>query len=176
MGTDGLGELVRVPTQVRGFEVQGEVKPTREVSLNASYARTRGKTAEAVGRPLDLALGGRNQGPDKLNMSAEWRFMPGANIRVQASHFFGRDVNEGRGTLRNGRYLLEEHFDGYTLVDMTASVQTDYGRFGLGVENVFDKYYITYFSQSVRYAVADADEQYFAGHGRTLSLSWSIDF
>ena len=45
-----------------------------------------------------------------------------------------------------------------------------YGRFGAGVENLFDKQYVGYYSQSA--AALDAGNTY-AGRGRTLALTWS---
>jgi iron complex outermembrane receptor protein len=171
IGADGLGEVVRVPTRVRGIEAVAEVRPVKDIALFATYALTDGKTALAEGQPLDLALGGRSQGPNKLTAAVDWNFMPRANARLQAAHLFDRDVNVGRGR------TLEEHFDGYTVADFSASVQTgDGSKIGIGVENIFNQHYIVYFSQTVRFSAADANGQYVAGHGRIYTLSFSQEF
>lgn len=176
IGADGLGEVVRVPTRVRGLEITGELRPVRGVTLLGTYAMTRGKTAEAEGRPLDLSLGGRSQGPDKLTGAIDWNFRPGGNVRLQATKLFDRDVNIGRGGIRAGRHLLEEHFDGYVMLSLSGSLDTRFGKLGVGVENLLDKQYVGYFSQSIRYSAADANDLYIAGHGRTYSLSLTKEF
>ena len=168
--TTGIGSVQRLPVQVKGFEFGGELKPRTDWTLSATYARTRGKTAATPGDPLDVDLGARSQGPDKLVLAARWAFMPNTVARLQASHFASRHVNPGRtvGTTR-----LEENFDGYTLADLSVSWSSRWGNIGLGIENVFDRQYIGYYAQSNPAGTAD---DYFAGRGRTLTASWRRTF
>ncbi|MET0982415.1 MAG: TonB-dependent receptor [Telluria sp.] len=168
--TDGVGVLERLPVVVKGWEVSGDWRPSRDWSVFGSYARTDGKTAASQGAPLDLALGARSQGPNKAVLGSNWRPLAGAQLRLQATHLFDRDINIGR---RVGTSNLEEHFVGYTLVDLSSSFDTPYGRFGAGIENLFDKQYVGYYSQSA--AATDAGNTY-AGRGRTLALTWSRMF
>jgi iron complex outermembrane receptor protein len=176
VGADGLGEVVRVPTRVRGIEATAEVRPMRGLSLFGTYAFTDGKTAEDVGKPMDLALGGRSQGPDKLTAAVDYAFGSGFDARLQAAHYFSRNVNAGRGTLSGGSYSLEEHFKGYTTVDFTGSAKTPIGTISLSVENLLNEYYVTYFSQVIRTSASDADKQYIAGRGRSVALSLTSNF
>lgn len=176
VGPDGLGQVVRVPTRVRGIEASGELHPTAGLSLYATYALTDGKTAEDVGKPIDLSLGGRTQGPDKVTGAIDWTVRPGINARLQAVHYFDRDINQGRGPLVNGFYQLEEHFKGYTEADLTTSFKTKLGTFGVSIENLFNKYYITYYSQIIRTNASDANKQYVQGRGRTYALSYVGNF
>ncbi|MDQ3288483.1 MAG: TonB-dependent receptor [Pseudomonadota bacterium] len=168
--TTGIGSVARVPIQVTGFEFAGEWKPAPEWLLSATYARTRGETATAADMPLDVELGARSQGPDKLLLAARWAFAPNASIRLQAAHYASRHINEGRtaGTAR-----LEEHFDGYTLADLGLSWKTGVGRFGLGIENLLNRQYVGYFSQS---NPGGDNDDFFAGRGRTYTLSWQYQF
>ena len=119
---------------------------------------------------MDVELGARSQGPDKLVLAAAWAFAPGASARLQATHLRSRDINVGRmvGTAR-----LEEHFQGYTLADFAASMPTRWGDVGLGIENLFDRQYVGYYSQS---NPAGTNDDYFAGRGRTVTLSWRRSF
>lgn len=176
VGPDGLGQVVRVPTRVKGIEATAEVRPLSGLSLFATYALTDGKTAEDVGKPIDLALGGRSQGPNKLTGAVDYTFASGLNTRIQAAHYFSRDINQGRGTLSGGSYSLEEHFKGYTTIDLTTSVKTKFGVLSLSVENLLNEYYITYFSQVIRTSASDADKQYIAGRGRSFALSLTSNF
>jgi iron complex outermembrane receptor protein len=166
----GVGVLERVPTRVRGWEATGEVHVSKASSLFGSYARIDGKTAASAGAPMDVALGARSQGPDKAVLGANWQWTPAAHVRLQASRVADRDINIGR---KVGTANLEEHFKGYTLVDLAASWDSTYGKLGLGIENLLDRQYIGYYPQSVSYKDAGS---YFAGRGRTFSASWTRSF
>jgi len=63
-------------------------------------------------------------------------------------------------------------FSGYALVDAAVAYRLPYGKLSLGVSNLLNKQYITYYSQS---ASVDPD-RYFAGRGRTATLGYGIDF
>ena len=167
---NGIGHVDRVPTHVKGWELSGEVKLSKTLSAFGSYATTRGTTAIAQGQPLDVALGARNQGPDKAVLGANWQFAPRASVRMQATHLADRDINQGRFA---GASNLEEHFDGYTVADAIASFDTRYGQFGVGIENLFDRQYIHYYSQS---STLDKPINTFAGRGRTLAVNWHYQF
>ena len=166
----GVGVLDRVPTRVRGWEATGEVHLSKTASLFGSYARIDGKTAATAGAPMDVDLGARSQGPDKAVLGANWQWTPAANLRLQAAHVADRDINIGR---KVGTANLEEHFKGYTLVDLAASWDSTYGKLGVGIENLLDRQYIGYYPQSVNYKDVGS---YFAGRGRTFSASWTRTF
>jgi iron complex outermembrane receptor protein len=168
--TTGVGSVLRVPVHVKGFEFSGEVKPSPDWTLSASYARTRGKTATQQDAPLDISLGARSQGPDKLVLAAAWQFAAKGNVRLQATRLAPRHINTGRMV---GTSKLEENFSGYTLADLAATYGTAWGDVGVGVENLFDRQYIGYYSQA---NPAGTNDDYFAGRGRTLTLSWRRSF
>lgn len=166
----GVGSVLRVPVHVKGFEFSGEVKPLTDWTLSASYARTRGKTAALPDTPMDVTLGARSQGPDKLVLAAAWQFATRGNVRLQATRLVSRDINISRvvGTSR-----LEEHFKGYALADLAATYGTAWGDIGVGIENLFDRQYVGYYSQA---NPAGTNDDHFAGRGRTLTLSWRRTF
>ena len=168
--TTGIGSISRLPVEVTGVEFAGEWRPADAWTVYATWATTRGKTAAVAGAPLDVDLGARSQGPDKFVGAVRWALSPSMQLRLQASHYASRDVNEGRmaGTAR-----LEEHFDGYTLADAGFAWASRWGEFGLGIENLFDRQYIGYYAQS---NPAGTNEDYFAGRGRTYTLSWRRTF
>ncbi|NRR31152.1 TonB-dependent receptor [Oxalobacteraceae bacterium] len=166
----GIGLVERVPTTVKGWEVSGEWRPAKPLSVSGSYAHTDGKTAATQGAAMDLSLGARSQGPDKATLAGNWKWTPATQLRLQAVHLFDRDINVGRVV---GTSKLEEHFKGYTLVDAAASFDTRHGKFGVSMENLFDKQYVGYYSQAV--SATDAGNSY-AGRGRTLAMNWSRMF
>ena len=166
----GIGLVERVPTTVKGWEANAEWRPMKGWSMFGTWATTDGKTAASQGAPLDIDLGARSQGPDKAVLGTNWSFLPKAQLRLQATHLRDRDINPGR---RVGTSNLEEHFQGYTLVDAATTWDSPYGRFGMSIENLFDRQYVGYYSQSA--AAVDAANTY-AGRGRTLALSWTRSF
>lgn len=166
----GVGLVERVPTTVKGWELSGEWRPASTLSVYGSYAHTDGKTAATQGAPMDIALSARSQGPDKAVLSGNWKWMPASTLRLQATHLASRDINIGRVV---GTSKLEEHFRGYTLVDAAATFDTRHGKFGVSLENLLDKQYVSYYSQSA--AATDPGNTY-AGRGRTLSVNWSRMF
>jgi len=167
---NGIGRVDRVPVEVNGFELTAEALLTPTVSVSGLYATIDGKTATGPDQPLDVDLGARSQGPDKFVLGTNWAFAEQALLRVQGSHFFSRHVNAGRTA---GGANLEERFEGYTLFDLTTTYRASFGDVGFGVENLFDKQYIGYFSQSNPGGTAD---DYFAGRGRTYTLSYARKF
>ena len=169
----GQGITTRIPVEVKGVELQVNLKLSSDWEVHASYGHMVGKTALDQGYALDVDLGARNQGPDKIVAGVRYKLLGKGSIGFEAVKLFDRDINIGRRALNNSS--LEEHFRGYTLVDFTASYPFRYGTVSLGVENLFDKYYIGYYSQ------ANASSQtnqfdYFAGRGRSVTLSYQLKF
>jgi iron complex outermembrane recepter protein len=169
----GLGYVDRVPTRVRGAELTAEWRPVPTVTLNAVAAILEGKTAVKAGDPLDLDLGGRFIGPDKVVLGATWRARPDISLRLQTTTFFDRDINVGRNT---GTTRYEEHFNGYTLADAAINWRTRHGTWGLGVENLLDRHYFGYAVQSDAGWLANGNDTYIAGRGRTVTLRYQLEF
>lgn len=172
VGSDGIGRVQRLPIAIKGWEVSGEARLTKALSATVLYSTTDGKTAATPGAPLDVDQGARAQGPDKVVAGLNWAFSEKGSARLQMTKLFSRNINIGR---KVGTANLEEHFNGYTLANLVTTYKTKWGDFGLGVENLFDKQYIGYFAQ------ADAGSQtlndtFFAGRGRTLTISYGTKF
>jgi iron complex outermembrane recepter protein len=168
--SNGIGTVQRVPIVVKGLEFSGQWRPSRTLRLDATYARTRGRTASAAGQPLDLDLGARSQGPDKLVLASHWAFAPAWSAQLNVAHWLPRDVNVGKVS---GTTSLEEHSAGYTVADLAVRWASPWGELGLGIENLLNRQYITYYSQA---HYAGTDDDYYAGRGRTVSLSWRRSF
>lgn len=172
INSSGIGHVDRVPTRVRGAEFSGEWRVTRAVSLNGSAAFLDGKTAMSAGQPIDLDLGARNIGPDKLMFGATWKAARNLSLRLQGSTLFDRDINVGRNT-RTTRF--EEHFAGYTLFDAALSWRTSRGTWGLGIENLLNRQYYGYYVQAdVNSALSN--NTFFAGRGRSLTVRYTLEF
>ncbi len=64
-------------------------------------------------------------------------------------------------------------FEGYTLLDAFIAYRTRFGEIALAAQNLTDAFYVTYDSDTVR--VTD-NSRFFAGRGRTVTLSWRGQF
>ncbi|MGN6375999.1 MAG: hypothetical protein ACTHMG_10635, partial [Sphingomonas sp.] len=59
------------------------------------------------------------------------------------------------------------------VTDASLRYQTGFGAVTLAAQNIFNAFYIDYYSQTVR--PTDATH-YFAGRGRNFTLSWDLRF
>jgi iron complex outermembrane receptor protein len=157
--------LNRRPIRIRGVDVTAEFRPTSTLTVNALFSHVKGKTTAAnnVTKPLDVTLGIVNIAPDKLNVITTWSPLPQASLSFGVDHLFDRSINEGKANA--------ERTTGRTLFDLTARYKLEnVGTVSLGVENLFNKYYFLAFSQ------IDFFQNYFAGRGRTVSLTLNTNF
>ncbi|WP_419307770.1 TonB-dependent receptor [Chromohalobacter israelensis] len=151
----------REKTEIQGIEVTGEAQVSDAHQLRLSYTHTEGKSDTDGDGSVDTKLTGINIAPDtlKLAWSAAWNQKLSSHL--QYSRYFDRSVDDPQ---------LE--FDGYGLIDASLSYRLPVGRTSLGVENLTDEDYFTYYSQAARVS----DEYYFKGRGRTFTLSYQLDF
>jgi len=155
--------LNRVPVDIKGIELSGELKIDKTLKASALYSRIRGKTQFVANGPLDKDLGVLDVNPDKLGLSGTWTPNPQTSVTLGATQLMSRDLNVGKSG--------EEHTKGYTLYDFGASYEM--GRLGkvtLGVENLLNKQYILSWSQVVGF------RNFTAGRGRVYSISHEIKF
>ncbi len=153
----------RVPVDITGVELSGELKFSRQWKATALYSRIRGKTWFTTNGPLDRDLGVLDINPDKFGASVTWKPSVQADVTLGATQLQSRDLNVGKSG--------EEHTKGYTLFDLAANY--DFGRLGkltLGIENLTDKRYILSWSQVAGF------RNFWAGRGRVVSVSHTLTF
>lgn len=163
----GVYEVRREKTEIEGLELTASRQLTDSVQIGAIYSRVRGEYDSNDDGNVDTDLGGINISPDRLNLFVAWdeySALPVAG-RLQVSQLMDRDF-EGLDA------PSDQDFDGHTLVDLSLAKRTSVGNFRLGVENLLDEQYITYYSQTA----TTLDSRYFAGRGRTLTLTYQNEF
>lgn len=157
--------LNRRPVRITGVDATAEVRPTSWLRVNALYSHVKGLTSRKnnVTTPLDVQLGITNIAPDKLNLTTT--VLPTSDL----SFSLGMDRTMDRA-VRTGD-VVTERTKGRTLFDATARYKVKkVGTVSLGAENLFNKFYFLAFSQ------IDFFQNYFAGRGRTVTLSLRSDF
>lgn len=161
---DGIFSVLRERTEIDGFEVSATYSPTVNTSFGLNYADTDGEFDSDGDQRVDTQLGGRNIAPRRMNLHWQQQWSDSISSRVQWNQFFDRDIYTGADAINN--------FDGYNTLDAQVTYETrDYGMFSVGVENLLDEFYLTYYAQT-----AGSDLTNFAGRGRTASLNWQYSF
>ena len=156
-------EVERRATRIDGLELKGQWRATDAFTLGGSYAALDGRSASVDGGPINRDLDGANISPDRVLLWGEYETGPLA-LRLQAQGFLARGF-EGEDP-RND-------FEGYALVDALARYEAGFGTVSLGVQNLLDEQYISYFSDTQ----GPSDNlRYFAGRGRTATLTLTRSF
>ncbi|CZE47799.1 TonB-dependent receptor [Campylobacter geochelonis] len=154
-------ELHRQKTRVRGFELDAGIKLNENNKLNLTYAYSQGLYDSDNDGSLDKKLSGLEMAPNKLSAMLSTKFSDKFATTIQANHYFDRKFDDN-----------SNNFDGYTLVDVGGIYKSRYGEFSIGVSNLLNKQYTTYYSQSSN----SQDINYIAGRGRVLNLGYLLKF
>lgn len=163
-------EIQRQRVEIQGLELNLSARmPLPGLTLSTGYAHLIGRTdgsdngVDVVDRDLD----GANISPDRLNVAANYASGP-LTARIQTQFFLSRQFER-----TPGRYDPLYRFDGYDVTDISLRYQTSFGGITLAAQNIFDSFYIDYYSQTVR---PNDNAHYFAGRGRNFTLSWDYRF
>jgi iron complex outermembrane receptor protein len=155
--------LNRVPVNIKGFEMSGDVNLSKQWKASALYSHIRGKTWFVTDGPLDKDIGVLDINPDKIGLSVTWKPTAQLDMTLGSTTLLSRDLNEGNAA--------EEHTKGYTLFDLGANYDMGkYGKLTLGVENVTNRFYILSWSQ------VSGFRNYWSGRGRVWSITHNITF
>ncbi|WP_374515371.1 TonB-dependent receptor [Brevundimonas sp.] len=156
-------EVERRATRIDGLELKGLWRATDAITVGGSFAALDGRSASVDGGPIDRDLDGANISPDRLLLWGEYETGPLA-LRLQAQNFLSRGF-EGEDPVND--------FEGYALVDALVRYSADFGTVSLGVQNLLDEQYVSYFSDTQ----GPTDNlRYFAGRGRTATLTLTRGF
>lgn len=157
---DGIYDVNREKTEINGFEVSAQYSLTDQTGLGLMYADNDGEFDSDDDGSVDSKLGGNNIAPKRLNLFWTQEWTMNVNSRLQWNKYFDRNIYEGVDAIDN--------FDGYSTVDFTLNLMTqNAGEFTLGLENLLDEDYFTYYAQT-----AGNDARNFKGRGRTARLNW----
>ncbi len=173
-------DVQRLRVEIQGLELNlGVQTPIDGLKLNVGYAHLIGRfDSDAVPDGIvDSDLDGTNISPDRLNLAASYNSGP-FSARVQTQVYFKRRFDtkaraaDDANPLRPLR-LGDNDFGGYTLTDANVRYQTGIGGISLSVQNLFNKQYIDYSSDT---RLPTDQLSYFAGRGRTFTLGWDYRF
>jgi len=160
---DGIFDVQRQGVTIEGLEVNVKARtPVPGLVVTTAYARLRGQTDTNRDGKVDTDLDGANISPDRLNLAADYQTGPWA-LRLQVQKYMSRDMQTA---------TVKDDFEGYTVADAFVRYALPVGALSLGVQNLFDKQYITYHSDTT----APQRDKFYAGRGRTATLGWETRF
>jgi len=171
LNADGIFEINRQKTEIDGVELSLRWDVTDAYAIGANYATLDGRFDFDGDGKVDRDLDGANIAPDRLNAYAEAEPVDGLTTRLQLAHYFDRsfDGNDPRND-----------FEGFALFDLYAGYRlpvigglTEAPLLELGVQNLLDRQYTTYWSQTTR---PTDNTAFFAGRGRTWTVSLTARF
>lgn len=163
---DGIFDVQRQKVKIEGIEINlGIQTPIDGLKLSAGYAHLNGRFDSNGDNVIDTDLDGANISPDRVNLAASYVKGP-ISARLQTQFYLSRTFN---GLVRD----IRNNFDGYTLTDASIRYQTGIGAISFSVQNLFDRQYISYASDTQR---PTDNSFYFAGQGRTFTLGWDYRF
>jgi iron complex outermembrane receptor protein len=155
---DRVLRLVNQRERVRGVETDLSYRLTDTWTAGGTYAWAKGETRQA-GKWIDLPA--TRVSPAKTTLFAEYR-PSDYSVRLQAMQLANYDAAYKDD---NGRKI-----QGYTLYDLLGSKRLPVGRLEGGLYNLGNRQYQTLFSQ------ANARAPYSNAQGRTLALSYAVDW
>lgn len=163
---DGIFDVQRQRVNIEGIEINLAVQtPIEGLKLSSGYAHLSGRYDSDGDDVIDTDLDGANISPDRLNLAASYAKGP-LSARIQTQFYLSRNFE---GKVRDPR----NDFGGYALTDASVRYQTGIGALTFSAQNLFDRQYISYASDTQR---PTDNTFYFAGRGRSFTLGWDYRF
>ena len=151
-------DVQRQRVEIEGLELNVSARtPVPGVSVNAGYAKLKGRADSNGDGKVDIDLDGANISPDRFNFALIYQEGP-LSARLQSQSYLERDFDGADP--RNS-------FGGYTLVDASVRYEAGFGDVVLSVQNLMDEYYLSYASDTSN---PTDNLRYFAGRGRVFTL------
>jgi iron complex outermembrane receptor protein len=165
---NNIFDVQRQRVEIEGLEINLGIRmPIEDLRLSTGYAHIQGRydSSPVPDGIVDADLDGTNISPDRLNLAADYVRGP-LSARIQTQFYLSRTFD---GPARDPR----NDFGGYTLTDANIRYATSLGAFSLSVQNLFNKQYIDYSSDT---RLPTDNFAFFAGRGRSFTLGWDYRF
>lgn len=162
----GVYQIRRERTEIDGIEFTGGWQVNDAHRMTLTYAQVNGQSDTDGDGDVDTDLDGANISPDRYGLSWQANWNDRLNSLLQANHYASRGFDQAG-----------LNFDGYTLVDASVGYRLPVGEVSLGIENLLDRDYLTYYSQAANTGSdVTRNGRVFNGRGRTLTLGYQVSF
>ena len=168
-----VAAVVVADEEIWGFEATLDYQVNGALKLGTSVSMSEGqRTNNETG--VDYWMNGTRITPIKASIYGDYRFNEIAALRLQANYVSDRDRNSPESDA--GYSFYESPYDGYTLVDLVSTFDTDFGRFTFGIDNLLNEDYQPLVSQMNKEVVWETYRNQFSGYGRRLALEYTINY
>lgn len=163
---DGSGSFVikREKSVIEGIESNITAYLGDHDDVGVNIAIQNGEYDSNDDQSVDTDLDGANISPNRINLFWTHNFDNDISTRVQANFFMDKDF-------KNADNDVYANFDGYTTVDASVAIPVYDGMLSIGIQNLLNEDYYTYYSQTV-----GKDTRYFKGMGRTATIGFTLPF
>ncbi|UVO17953.1 TonB-dependent receptor [Stutzerimonas stutzeri] len=162
----GVYQIRRERTEIDGIEFTGGWQINDAHRMTLTYAQVNGQSDTDGDGDVDTDLDGANISPDRYGLSWQANWNDRLHSLLQANHYASRGFDQAG-----------LNFDGYTLVDASVGYRLPIGEVSLGIENLLDRDYLTYYSQAANTGSdVTRNGRVFNGRGRTLMLGYQVSF
>ncbi len=159
---DSAFTTIRDPQRIYGVEADLRTQLSEQLALGGTFTYTEGERDANNDGDFESGLPSFQIPPVKLTGFVEYEPITGWENRLQLLYSAGRDP-KGDG------FGLGE-VESYLTADFISSYDTGAGKIQLGIENLFNTDYFPIIAQVY------GGRSQFAGRGRTISLSYSLDW
>lgn len=160
----------RQEIETKGLTIASSYKYSNQTNFGLTYSLVKGRQDSNDDGKLDSDIDGANIGPNKLTTFVQHKFNQDWNMRLSAIKYFERSFRGPANEAKNGKTDFDS---GYELVHLAVNGKVAGGDLTLGIQNLLDKQYVTYFSQTESFS---NNGRFFAGRGRTLGASYQYNF
>ena len=171
--TKRVAAVVVADEEIWGFEATLDYQVNAAFKLGTSVSMSEGKRTNSETN-VDYWMNGTRITPIKASIYGDYRFNDIAALRLQANYVGDRDKNSPESEA--GYSYYESPYDGYTLVDLVSTFDTDFGLFTFGIDNLLNEDYQPLVSQMNKEVVWEAYRNQFSGYGRRLAVEYTINY
>lgn len=168
-----VAAVIVADEEIWGFEATFDYQINQEFKLGSSVSMSEGKRTNSE-TGSDYWMNGTRITPIKASIYGDYRFNDMASLRLQANYVGDRDKHDRESEA--GYSFYESPYDGYTLVDLVSTFDTDFGRFTFGIDNLLNEDYQPLVSQMNKEVIWESYRSQFSGYGRRLALEYSINY
>lgn len=160
---DNVYRLNRRPSETKGWELNTRWQATPNTLVKLMYADIRGHYDSNGDAQLDSDLTALDLPPRRLLASWTQQWTNHWSSHLQWNYDATRDFQT--------RGATSASFEGYNLINVGLTHQGRWGNVSVGIANLTNRHYTTYFTQVVR-----RNDRFFAGQGRSFHLQYRVGF
>lgn len=165
--------MIVADENIWGYELTIDYDINEQLTFGGAISQSEGQRRNEL-TDTEYWMNSAKITPVKVSAYANYQFNENGAIRLQANYVGDRDKLSPRG--EDGYNFYESPYDGYTLVDLVANLDTEFGHFSFGVDNLLNEDYQPLVSQMNKEVYLPAYRYQFSGYGRRVVLEYSVNY